>query len=649
MFLGAVQYLITNNITPNWEWEFQSFNPLKEVQESPNNHKNHTQIEFTYSNIFSQNFPNGYQHVITGNSVYARYKDHPEYKFEINEEAMRYIILMHFSGKNIDSLFKIILTDIDYIKSNIFHGEAISYNEMQALTEHSMPQHLRTIMHDKQAMEFEVLRTLNLKAQGEIAKRLTILENIWSKKIQLSTIKMIEQILQSIKYYKRYHISSQYTPLNEYRSLMIYLEYIGNYGAIITETKPISHDDKVNDLVHSKKIRDSHLNDIMCYIPTGLKPAFKKNITLTGLFYDVTKKSIRILQEWQKDWDDILIQERIDRIEKLGIDNSKIKNIKYSFVKVFKHSDVALFRIHPDNVLKAYRHNYKTYKYSDFSKKTSNYKGLTPAKYSFNGYQSLQRKHNPSWEEQKNKITETLDSVFNLDILSWKMVQNTIINSKYDCTKAIASIMINKDDSSFLLTPLTELEITIYEGITRLQQQYRITVKLSQISKFNKIPEESISLLVGQLYQRYSSKKEREDIGMTFIENMFEIPFDLLIEEQKRVQHEALLMTKLLLAKERDIISSIDSQDKRRIVQEAETNGVAARIDFKILCKYAHWHHMQIDILEMLRDHAYQGKIPKYFTYSQMIHDDMVQQLLDITPDLIELFDKNESYLIEKK
>ncbi|TKG92818.1 hypothetical protein EYV94_17745 [Puteibacter caeruleilacunae] len=644
--LGAVQYLIAQNITPNWEWEFQSYNANQIDKTSRHKRKADSQDEFKYSSTFQSQDPTNHQLVIIENSVYVRYKDHPEYKFEINEEVMRYIILMHFSGKNIDNLLKFILKDINHIKSNVFHGEAILYNDLRALTDLSMPQHLKSIMLNKQAMELEILRTLNLKALGVISKRLKKVEDIYSRKKMLSTSEINKQILQGLKYFKQYYISGNYTPLNEYRDLSLYLGFIGRYESIAKGKNPAFKNDANKDLEGLKKKRISYVKEIMRYIPTGLKPIFRQQSTLTGLYDAVSKETIKILNQWQNDWEEINVQERIERLEKLDIDSSKIRNLKYAFVDVFKQSEVVLFQIHRDNVLKAYRYSYKAYKYTDFSKNPANTKGLSPDKYSFENYQILQRKHNPSWKEQKKQITEAIDSLFNMDALSWKMTLTAITNSENECTKSIARLLFNDESDSFTLAPIADVEISIYEGLTSSRKPYSLTARLSQISKFKRIPEETLSLLVDQLYNRFSTHEEREEAGMIYSDNMYEFPLDLVLQEQKRIRHEALLVAKLLLSKEKKIVSKIDPQYKRELVLQAEKDGVVPLIDLDSMCRYAHLKSQQIDLLKMLREHAIQGKIPKYFTYSQMIHDELVQQLLDITPDILELFERRESYFV---
>ncbi|MDQ2177120.1 hypothetical protein [Marinifilum sp. D714] len=627
----AVNYLIDHKVVPEWEWLMEKF----ETEEVRSGENDKTQIKRVKS--YSNCIPEGYRLSLSDNQVLVRLKNEPNRLFGIGETTMRNLIFAHIHDKPIENILGRIITDINQIQAAGQKQIELPYESLKLLCNKTMPRYLRLMMRDKEVLDMENMTYATQKACERIESLVTYFESIANGDVRLNKKEINTQLIRCYKYFDwKYPHNNEYKFLrqNEYQLMSIY-----HY----TLAKPNLRVSYLNGL------RRKLFTDIRTHLPNDLNTMLEDNTSLDGLLHDVLKATIGKLKKWRDDFSSMNPDVKKVCLNKLGIKTPMTPvpeaNIAYNLEQM-QHLPLL---VHPALVMKAFNFPQVSHLFSDFREDANNSKGLIEENYQFENYLSslytdAEKQEIKQWKACQHKIVGKVNQLKTLDTLVWKMAQVYLKNSGSGIMKEIAELLINKTDDTFQLNQLHNTTIPVYEGKTNEGKAYRVNVKFKQLGDFMLITGKPLEKLAGQIFRRYQSKEQLTAIGIEEKEGHYQIDYSLLKQEMDRVYYESLMCTDFILQWEKKVVDAMPYGLKGGLRIECKNKDKKAYLKFRKVCKAAELPEADENELCMLRNHAMHAKIPENFSYHEKLNDDRIKNMLQITDEMLEKYQKKDAY-----
>jgi len=627
----AVNYLIDHKVVPEWEWLMEKF----ETEEVISGKDEKRQIKRVKS--YSNHIAEGYRLSIKDNQVLVRLKDEPTRLFGIGETTMRNLIFAHLHGKPIENILTRISTDINQIQKAGQQQITLPYENLKLLCNKTMPKYLRLMMRDKEVLDRENMTYATQKARERIERLVTYFESILNGDIKLNKKQTNTQLIRCYKYFNwKYPHNSEYKFLrqNEYQLMSIY-----HY----TLTKPDLRDSYLRDL------RRKLFTDIRSHLPHDLNAILEDNTSLDGLFADVLKATIAKLKKWNNKFSGMNPDIKKACLNKLGIKTPLTPVPEANIKQNLNQMQHLPLLIHPALVMKAFRFEQHSHWFSDFREDANNSKGLIKENYLCEHYLSAlyndtEKQENEQWKACKHKIVGKVNQLKTLDTLIWKMAQAYLRYSASGIMKEIVELLTNKTDDSFQLSQLHNTTIPVISGKTTEGKAYRVNVKFKQLGDFMLITGKPLEKLSSQLFIRYQSKEQLADIGIEEKNGFYQIDYSLIKQEMDRVYYESLMCTDYLLQWEKKIVDKIPQAKKAERINNAKKQNRKAHINFREVCKTALLSEANENDLCKLRNHAMHAKIPECFSYHEKLNNDRIKNMLQITDEMLEKYQKKDAY-----
>lgn len=626
----AVNYLIDQNVVPEWEWLMEKFETEEVISEQDDKR------QIKRIKIYSNCIPEGCRLSLKDNQVLVRLKTEPNRLFGIGETAMRNLIFAHFHNKPIENILSRIVADLNQIQESAQEQTTLPYENLKLLCNKTMPRYLKVMMRDKEILDKENMAYASQKTCERIERLVAYFESILKGDIQLNKKEINTQLIRCYKYFDwKYPHSSEYKFLrqNEYQLMSIY-----HY----TLAKPNLKTSYLRGL------RTKLFVDIRSHLPNDLNAILENNTSLNGLLTDILKATTSKLKKWSCSFAEMNPDVKKACLRKLGIKTPvnpvPEANIKQNLVQM----QYLPLLLHPALVMKAFRFEQHSHWFSDFRNDTNNSKGLIKENYQFEPYLALysdtEKQAIAQWKACQHKTIGKVNQLKTLDTLVWKMAQVYLKKSGSGAMKQITELLINKTDDSFQLNQLHNTTLPVYEGKTNQNKNYCINVKFKQLGNFMLITGKPLEKLAAQLFRRYNTNQQLSDIGITENKHVYQIDYSLIKQEMDRVYYESLMCIDYILQWEQKIVDSIPQTDKANLINECYEQGTKAYLAFREVCKAAILTEKDENELCNLRNHAMHAKIPETFSYHEKLNDNRIKEILQITDKMLEKYRKKDVY-----
>jgi len=627
----AVNYLIDNNVVPNWEWLIEKFESEEVDKKTENNDHKKAIIHIkTYSTFI----PDGYRLNIKEDHVLLRLKSEPEIIIAIGENAMRNLLLTHFHAKSINEVIEKTISDINEIKQSAENDKALT-GSLDLLNDKTMPRYLKLMMRDKSTVQNETINNSIVQAKDRIERLIKYFEDLHDERVKLNRREINTQLIRCYKYFDwNYPDNSKFKFLrqNEYQLMSIY-----HY----TLAKPKNNKNYLSDL------RKKLFVDINKHLPVSLKQILEKATGLDDLFKMVLQLTITIFKKWQNEFSIINLDKEKARFSKLGIHVPKIPVPDAANKANLEQMKNLPFMLHPALVFMAFGYSQNSTIFSKFRDNTKNSKGLITNHYNYNSYLDKFSNTNRLYPKQSHKIIGVINNLKTLDTLIWQMAKKYLQETTSDILKNITSKLTSKESGDFQVDQLHNFEFPVFKSDESESKPFKVIVKFKQLADFMLITGEPLKKVAMQFFNRYKTNEALEKIEVHIQDGFYEIPYVQIKQEMDRIYHESLILTDMILDWEKTVVDKVSEEEKQKLIEAAKQNKNynKAFINFAGVCDYAGLQADEKKQLQKLRNYALHAKIPdKDWTYQQKLNDSSIKKMLNITPEKLKKYEKKNAY-----
>jgi len=625
----AVNYLIDQNLVPNWEWLLEKFES-EEIEKKTENNDNKKVVK--HIKTYSAFIPDGYRLNIKEDHVLLRLKSEPEIIIAVGENAMRNLLVTHFHNKPINEVIEKTISDINKIKKAAKNNTTLT-ESLDLLNDKTIPRYLKLMMRDETIVQNETINNSIVQAKERIERLVKYFEDLRNEKVKLTRREINTQLIRCYKYFDwNYPDKSEFKFLrqNEYQLMSIY-----HY----TLAKP------KNTQRNLSKLRKELFVDINKHLPTNLKLILEEETSLNDLFKTVLLETISRLKKWGNRFSSMNSVQKKDCLSKLGIHVPKIPVPDASNKANLEQMKNLPFMLHPALVFMAFGYGQNSTVFSKFRDDPKNSKGLLTNHYNFQSYLDLYS--NDIDRKQSYKIVGTINNLKTLDTLIWQMAKKYLQEATSDILKNITSELTSKKSGDFQVNQLHNFAFPVFKSEKSETKPFKVIVKFKQLGDFMLITGKPLEKVALQFFNRYRTNEELEKIDVHIKDRFYEIPYVQIKQEMDRIYHESIILADMILDWEKTVVAKVSEDEKQRLIEAAKQNknGYKAHINFAGVCNYANLQAEDKEQLQKLRNHALHAKIPdKDWTYQQKLNDPIIQKLLNITPEKLKKYEKKNAY-----
>lgn len=630
----AVNYLIDQNICPDWEWLMEKFEPEAVEKKVEGRKQVERKVEQVIKRvkIYADRVPEGYRLSLKNQQVLVRMKNKPEMIFGLGENAMRNLIMVHFQRKPINQILGRLCDDLEKIKQAGKQKEALAYDQLGLLCSKTMPRFLRMMMRDESIIQTESIGHATTRAKDRITRLMRYFDDVLQGKVKLNRKQINTQLIRCYKYFDwKYDNNSAYKFLrqNEYQLMSIYHYSLAK--------EDLSHTYLVN-------LRRQLFVDIKHHLPQKLDDILRKEQSLDALFERILKETMSILEYWNDHLAEMNHDEMKDCFSKLSIKLPQIPVPDAAIQSNLRQMVHLPLLLHPALILKAFNYPQKSNIFADFRNDPINSKGLLEESYHYQAYLELLQSQCPDFDKISHKLIGELNNLKTLDTLIWKMTKQYLDTTTSSVLKEISFKLINDNQAVFKLNQLHDTLLPVFQSAADIESPYRVLVKFKQLGDYMLITGKPLEKLALQLLNRYPNGEDRERLGLMQKEGYYQIDYSLIKQEMDRVYHESLMLTDFIFQWEKTIVDAIDDKEKQKLINHAQEEGKRAHLKFPSVCRHAQLDTADTEELCSLRNSALHAKIPEGFAYHEKIEDDRIRKMLNITTDMLKKYEKKDSY-----